>query len=655
MAGDKRELILDLLARDKSGPATKSFGKNLDEAATKAEKASKSTDKFGKSTETASDKADELAAQAKQTGDRIAKMDREIFLATAELKTLAKAFADTDDAAERIDLGKAIRRGEKDIRALTKNKGLLLLPDPEPASKSFFSKLGGLLNSGGNAIATAAGSKPGMVIGGVLGAAAAPVLVTALGSALSAGAGAGVLGAGVALALKGDPALAKAGSDIGKRFVKNLTAETKSLKTPILQAFGILEDAGERATKKLGQTFDALGPSIVPLTRDVVQAAERILDSVTGMAEKSGPALGGMGDSARLLADGVGDALDKISDGSPEAAENLVLLAGVTADLVRQTGNFLGTLNELSGNEWVTGPLLPLLRDKYQDAADKSDTLKGSSAALAETMTAAAAAATAQKTAMTELNTELRAQTDPVFGLLNAHDNLATAQDKAKEAVKDHGRKSKEARTALRELATAALDVQGRAAELGSTFNGKLTPELKAVLREAGLTEPQIKDLAREFQNARDKGKQFDGVYKATLKADTKKAVSDIRAAQRIVNSLDGRTIDIAMKVTGVTNVSKARAAIAKQYQARAAGGPITKNTPYWVGENGPELIFPSHDGRVLSAAASRGAQARTALNNTTLAAGSGAGQKLRLELVGQSEIVTMFRMLIRTANLLEA
>lgn len=35
-------------------------------------------------------------------------------------------------------------------------------------------------------------------------------------------------------------------------------------------------------------------------------------------------------------------------------------------------------------------------------------------------------------------------------------------------------------------------------------------------------------------------------------------------------------------------------AQVAAMYPQRAAGGPISANTPYWVGERGPELVMPS-------------------------------------------------------------
>jgi hypothetical protein len=69
-------------------------------------------------------------------------------------------------------------------------------------------------------------------------------------------------------------------------------------------------------------------------------------------------------------------------------------------------------------------------------------------------------------------------------------------------------------------------------------------------------------------------------------------------------NSID-RAVYIAVRITGDTNLSRAKAAINKN-MARAGGGPIEAGRPYWVGEEGPELVVPSSAGTVMTASASR-------------------------------------------------
>lgn len=656
MAGDKRELILDLLARDKTGPATSSASKHVKDVGDAADKASKSTTKFSESTDKAAAGADDLGDEAKGAAGDLQKLERELKQASAELVVLARSFAQADDAAQRLDLSKSIRKAEGDIRRLTKSQGIIgksLVPDdPGPVIKSFIGKLGAGLSGAGDSIATAAGGSVGPVVGGAIAAAAAPVLVSALGSALSGASAGAALAGGVALAVSKSDAVKVAGADAGKKFMDGLTKEaSKSFSDgTLLSALGVLEDAGERITKTLGKAFSEVSGEVVPLTRKIAQSAETILNAFVKMGSSS--ALDALGDSVLLVSDSVGSFLNSVSDGSPEAAANLRLVAGATADLVTQSGFLIGMVGKLANNSWITGPILPLLRKHYQDTADASDKLAGSTQATAGEMDGAAASARGERTALDELSTALRAQADPVFALLQAQETLTEKQKAAAKATKEHGRKSEEAKKALRDLASAALDLEGKAGALGDTFNGELTPQLRATFRAAGLTEAQINDLAKQFRGAKRDGDRFAKDYRAKLSvAGGSKARSELIRAREIANDIP-RAITIAMRVTGVTNVSKARSSINKQYQARAAGGPISKDTPYWVGENGPELIFPSTDGRVLSAAASRGAQART--RPEAGGGGGGGPQKLRLELVGQREVVTMFRYLVRSANLLE-
>lgn len=653
MAGDKRELILDLLARDKSGPATKSFAKNLKDSGDAADKASKSTDKFSTSSDKAGSEATKLANSAEGASRSIGKLDGEIRKAEAELDRLARSFAETDDAAARLDVSKSIRKVENEIRRLTKSKNLIKVP-VEPDARGFMAKLGAGIGSAGGSIATSAGSAVGPVVGGAIAAAAAPVLISALGSAVSAGAGAGFLGAGIMLAVKKDPNIQAAGKALGQKFMGEVNkSATKNFAGPIRQSLGILDDAAERSAKKIGKTFDALGGSVVPLTRDVVSSAERMLTAFTNVASKSGPALDGLGGSVRLLADGVGDFIETIADGSDDAAANLQMIAGATADVLRYSGLVLKTFSDLANNAWVTGPLLPLLRKHYQNAADESDDMAGSQTELANQMTNAQKAAEGQRNALDELSKELREQNDPVFALLNAQDELEQKQKAVGEATKEHGAKSKETRRALRDLAESALDLQGKAGALGDTFNGELTPELKATLRAAGLTDNQIGALGKEFQRAKKDGDRFARNYKASVSvanaAGARKSLYSVRDA---ANSIP-RAVTIAMRITGQTNVSKVAAGIRKQYEARATGGPITKDTPYWVGENGPELVFPNHNGRVLSAAASRASARHVGPQSAAMGSGGGGGV-YRLELAGEAQVVAFIRSLIRRHNLLQ-
>lgn len=630
MATEKRELILDLLARNKGGPAVKSFADDVDKLGTAAEKAGKSTEGLGKKSDQTAKETAKLGRSATDAQGKVDDLGDEIRKLEQDLVLLAGAFADTQDKAERLDLAKGIRKSQAEIRQLTKTRGILegILPDPEPVVQSFTSRLiSGIGKAGPLVASTARGfATP---VGAAIGVGIAEVALPALSAAMVAGAGAAGLGAGIALAISKDKALQSTAKRIGLDFINTLQdSATKNLGGPIRQAFSVIDDAADRSAGKISKAFGNLGPALLPLTQDLVAAVERILDSITGMASKSGPALAGLGDSARLVADGIGSFMDSLADGAAEGADSLVLISGAMADLLKWTGGTLKLFNDLANNAWVTGPLLPLLKKHYREAADATQGAIAPTEEHADAMVYAERAARGELDALKGLSDELKAQSDPVFGLLDAQDKLAEAQTNAAEATKKHGANSKEAEKANRDLAKAAIDLEGKVGALGTTFNGEMTPALKATLRAAGVTEGTINDLARQFRAARRDGDRFAKTYRAKViteyisKYTTIVSGSAESAYERTRRQIAGR---------------------------RATGGPVEKDRPYWVGENGPELMVPERNGRVLSAT-----QSQRAVQSAKLAGGTGTARVV-LDVTGaEGKFKDWIRYMIRTQNLLQ-
>lgn len=634
MASDRREILLDLIARNKMGGGTDAAARDLDKVGNAAQK-------LGRAAENAQDDVD--------------KLDRELKVATAELAVLAAAFSRADSAAERLDLAKGIRKSQSEIKKLSGAKGILndLLPDPGPAGKSFVKKLGESIGSAASSIGAVA-SKAGPYIGVALGAAVAPALLATVGSAISAGVGVLGLGAAVALAIKKDTGIQDAAKKIGGDFFKTLSdAASKSFAYPLRASLGILNDLADRSVGKLAGAFDKLAPSLTPLVHALAAVGDRLVDMFVDVSGKSGPAIAAVGDSLKILVDGVADFVESVATGSQTSADALRVVVGVIADIIRWTGQAIGVTEKLLG-----GGIFNVLVARYHEAADASGDFAGSQAEVAKSMTNAEKAATGEVGALKALSDELRAQTDPVFGLLNAQDKLAAAQKNVKDATDKHGKSSKEAKAAVRDLAEAALDLEGKVGELGGSFNGSLTPAMRATFKAAGLTDKQINSLEGQFREARSAAGKFAGNYKANVSAPgAKGAIQSLYTARDAANAIPN-AVAIAIRVTGVTNVSKAAASVRKQY-ARARGGPITAGLPYWVGEEGPELVFPEQNGKVIDAQKSRAIAGGRALNTSlgVAAAFHGANsrpQSLRLEFAGQQELVTMFRYLVRSANLLQ-
>jgi SLT domain-containing protein len=112
------------------------------------------------------------------------------------------------------------------------------------------------------------------------------------------------------------------------------------------------------------------------------------------------------------------------------------------------------------------------------------------------------------------------------------------------------------------------------------------------------------------------------------------------------------------MRITGTSNVSEAAASVRKQ-EGRAGGGPVNRDKPYLVGEEGPEIVIPQTNGTVLTASTTRGllgkgshSAAQTAqkkVKSTTV----GAAHSTAVEVVGNDRrLVELVRYLVRSTGL---
>lgn len=109
--------------------------------------------------------------------------------------------------------------------------------------------------------------------------------------------------------------------------------------------------------------------------------------------------------------------------------------------------------------------------------------------------------------ALKKYNQAIEDQFNPMSNLVHRMQDLKTAQKNYTDAVKEHGPKSEEARQANLALAEAAVAANTAAGEAAGTFDGHLTPALRKVLENAGLSAKQIKEIERAFQGADAAGK----------------------------------------------------------------------------------------------------------------------------------------------------
>jgi hypothetical protein len=654
MADEKRQLILDLLARNKMSKDTKDAADDLDHLGTAAEQTGKKTEKLGKQTKGADDQVGKFGRSVTDTRGKIANLDKEIDSVQRELVSLAESFERAGSSGERLDISKGIRRTENDLRRLNKSKGILenILPDPAPEVDKWTKKLGNSI------IGDLSSSSVLMTGGAVIGTILAPEIGALISAAVVGGIGFGGIIGGIALAASSDAKIKLYAGAIGKTFVSGVQAEARdAFSGPIMDNLGKVEALTQRSIGKIGKIFDMLAPSVSGLTDNLVRSGDAILDSFVNASAQAGPVLGGFG---RIIEDTSGSLagfIDMAASHSKEATSGLDDLNNALQNTIKvatQTVDALATIK--GGLDSFDGQIdktrysledhvgwLDLTADGYKKGSDAAqmyrDGLIGAAGSandydhylaaavtstdeLANSQSNAAKAALGQRDALAAVSNELRAQSDPAFALLNAQDKVRESQKALTDAVKKYGGQSEQARAASRNLATSALDLQGAAGKLSSTFTGTLSPSMLATLETAGLTKSQIAAVRAEFKRAAAAGDAYAGNYVANI----------------ITNHIETFSQEHARELG----------------RARASGGPVIRGVPYLVGENGPEILVPDTSGRVLSAAASRGVVTQGLASGAMPTGGGSRGGTMVLEVAGEQKVASFLKYMIRTYNILD-
>lgn len=632
--------------------ATEELGDTLADTAAKGEKLGGITDDADR----AGEAIDDLGDSARQAARHVDKLDGEIAEARRELARLSEEWVRADEAS-RVDLTKGISALESKLRDLKKNRSIqeALIPKIEPAAVAeFVGKFGDSVVS--NAKSSTKLGTAGIAIAAAIAVTAAPVLGGSIVGAIVGGVGLGGIVGGVALAVQ-DPAIKAKGKELGQNFFAGLKDEAGVFVGPVEDAIDALENAAATALPKIGKIFDNTAPGLQAFTDSVIDAGDAILDSFVVASGESAEPLRALGDLVETVGEEVGEMIVELSDNAEDGAKSLDLLADGFALLADGTTVVLEVLSFFGGamkdqvdiiqaHIWLLEDLIPgldLTADGFEagskaaldyraeqenlyaagmDVEMGTKQVTAATSELADKQTAAAKAADGQRAALAELSKELAGELDPVSALLDAQTKLADAQKASAKAIKEHGAKSEEAEKATRDLAKAAIDLQGKAGALGDTFDGRLSAGMRATLRTAGLTERQINDLERQFREAKGAGDQFAKNYKANVSvsgiAAAAKNVRDLRAE---INKVRGKTVAINVRVSQRGEILYGNQAPSDM----AEGGPVLGPGPKGVDSEIRRLAPGEHVWTAPEVDAAGGHQAMERMRADVLSGGSGA------------------------------
>lgn len=269
--------------------------------------------------------------------------------------------------------------------------------------------------------------------------------------------------------------------------------------------------------RNLESGLEAVVPGLKGTNSSLATTRERIaaVDSALSQMVSSGDAAGAKATfdalSKALATNGV--SLEEVRKQFPAYAAALQASQSATKATASATGDLNSALQVGAAGQ-----------EKYKTAAD-----------------AAAGAARGEREAIGALFSTIKAETDPVFALIDAQNKLKDAQKSYSDAVKAHGKKSAEARAADLDLAKAALGLQNSVGDLSQSFNGKLDPAFVATLKAAGLTKGQIADVEKSFKDAKKSADKYTGKYAADVSAPgATKAKADLDKAYTSANHFAG-------------------------------------------------------------------------------------------------------------------
>lgn len=563
--------------------------------------------------ETASDKA---GNGLKGIDRQLSNLDRQVLASRLELKRLAHEFSNVDDEAQKIDISSAMDRVQKDIARSLKVKDALKFSDLIPSEPD--GPAIGKFTAGLGKISSLAAANVGPMLGSSIGIAAAPLLASTLAGGIIGGVGIGGVVGGVAVAAQ-DPRVKGEFKTLGDGLKDRLKDAGKGFLAPTIQSIGIIKKSLD--TIDVESIFKDTSKYVVPLAEGIGGALEGLGNGLEDVAKNAGPSVKAIADGIEGIGESIGEGLSSLADNGDTAAESLSTVLTATTNLLDATFMLVNAGMETKEffDEFLGGALafdsgLRLLNLAFEDGTGTMTKHKagaeGAAEGLGEIRDAAEESAVSESklaAAIKEVDDALHAQQDPVFALINAQNDLAESQEKVRKAVKKYGEGSKEANEATRELAEKALGLDDAVKDLGGSFDGKMTPALRNTLRAAGLTEGQIKNLAGQFRGAKRTGDDFARSYVAKLRVDGYPTVyRQLYSVKDAVNDIP-RAVNIAMRITGVTSVSAAAAAVRKNggYAhggiVGAAANGATSSGLTLVGEQGPELAEIAPGGRVWS------------------------------------------------------
>jgi archaellum component FlaC len=597
-----RQLILDLLARDKTGPATSGAARNLEHVGEAADGAAKNTEHLGKEADRAEDKVQRYGKSSRTAAEHVEHLDREIKMCERELQKLAVAFAEAKTAADRADLSKGMRQTNAELNKLKKNQNVLkdLIPD-ESETKNFGDKISNVISGALEAVPF------GPALAGGL-AGAAPLIGATISAAVIGAAGVGGVIGGVMLAAR-DPRVKAAGAVLGKNLLGQLQSDADVFVGPVLASIGKIESAFAAMNGKISHIFQVSSGFLGPLVDGVLGAVDGILGGIDSLVSKGKPVIDALGGSFNQIGHAIGDALTTISGDSEDAAKGLTDLTNAVSGLIETTGyvvrgltELYGVLDKVGANPFTGWPME--LAKGLGLVGSKSEVAAATQKALASTTLSAGEAAGKAGQQMQTYADAMDEAASKGRSLYDSQTDVAQAVADTEKAVKQNGhtldintQKGRDNRKMLSELAgklvatyDAYVKVNGEGGAAAGIAERNRAQFIK-LARQFGLTAKQASDLATQMG-------LLPANKKTNFYANTHDASARIAALKDQIASVHGKTVNVTV-IANTSRLNKVQNQL-DRLEHRAGGGSVMAGQAYLVGERQPEVFVPKVNGTII-------------------------------------------------------
>lgn len=600
----------------------------------------------------------EGAAAMKVVDHEVEKLDHDIKSAKDSLQVLAREFAKAATASERLSISRRMSRESKDLGQLTKARNLL---GDDTQVRNQGKQAGAKIEEGildGISPLKMGAANP-ILIGMAVGS--APFIGAVIEGAIVGGAGIGGVVGGAIIVSKDTRVQAA-----WKELAASAKPQLQQAAAPFIPA---MQDAIHIASREFDtlvpvakRVFAASAQYVAPLTRGVMGFVSEFAHGFEKAVERAGPVIEVISNNLPRIGEEIGNLFETASEHAVAGAQALDVVFRIIEATVGSVTKLVGWLARAYEIEQLTlGNFGPLV-SSITGAGAASDTAATSAIKFNEATDATATAAADAAQRVHDLTTAMDDFADSNLSLYDAQTNAQQAIAESTKALKENGKTldiNKPKGQANRDMLT----------NLAKSFNSVTTANDKANTSAKQSNADYDRQRAAFVKAATGAGMASGAANRladSVLKIPKNKIVNisaNTKAAQAGINAVDAalgripRVVAIAMRITGTKSVSAAAAAIRKN-EARAGGGPVQRDTPYLVGEEGPELVVPQTDGTVLTASMTRGVMGQSQVaprpvggGGTRAAIGGGGTRVARIEVTGPRAVAELVRYLVRTVD----